>query len=212
MLLASWRRGTKKQYDVYIKKWTKFCAERQANQFHPFVEEVLDFLTELYVKGFTYSAINTALSSIVLSVDDGSTVGQNPLVSRLLNPAGRYIGNQAQIKDEKFYLFNVYGPNNDNQAAQFYDHLLAVLKKEDLAYEDKIIIGGDFNCPMNLMLDKQGGIILTRKKIEEILLTFNLHDIWRVKNPKEKVLNGVKNLHLPSADQNIGSFQIHFRT
>ena len=56
---------------------------------------------------------------------------------------------QAQINDENYYLFNVYGPNNDNHAARFYDHLLAVLKKEDLAYEDKIIIGGDFNCPLN---------------------------------------------------------------
>ena len=86
LLLASWRGGTIKQYDVYIKKWTKFCAERQANQFHPFVVDVLDFLTELYEKGFTYSAINTvrsALSSFVL-LDDGSSVGKNPLISRLL--------------------------------------------------------------------------------------------------------------------------------
>ena len=43
---------------------------------------------------------------------------------------------------------------------------------------------------MNPTLDKQGGIIMTRKKIvdriEEIQMTFNLHDIWRVKNPKKK--------------------------
>ena len=96
-----------------------------------------------------------------------------------VDPAGRYIGIQAQIKDESYYLFNVYGPNNNNQAAQFYDHLLAVSKKEDLAYEDRVIIGGDFNCPMNPTRDKQGGIIMTRT-------TFNLHDIWRVKNPKKK--------------------------
>ena len=47
-----------------------------------------------------------------------------------MDPAGRYIGVQAQINDENYYLFNVYGPNNDNQAAQFYDHLLTVLKKK----------------------------------------------------------------------------------
>ena len=85
LLLTSWRGGTNKQYDVYIKKWTTFCAERQANQFRPLVVDVLDFLTELYEKGFTYNAINTAqsaLSSFVL-LDDGSTVGQNLLVSRL---------------------------------------------------------------------------------------------------------------------------------
>ena len=51
---------------------------------------------------------------------------------------------------------NVYGPNNDNQAAQFYGHLTDFLKKEGLAYEDKIIIGGDFNCPINPLLDCYG--------------------------------------------------------
>lgn len=52
LLLASWRGGTKNQYDVYIIKWTKFCAERQADQFLPLVVDVLDFLTELYENGY----------------------------------------------------------------------------------------------------------------------------------------------------------------
>jgi len=75
---------------------------------------------------------------------------------KFVDPSGRYIGIKAQINDENYYPFNVYSPNNDNHAAQFYDHLLAMLQKEDLAYEDKIIIGGDFNCPLNPILDKQG--------------------------------------------------------
>ena len=45
-------------------------------------------------------------------------------------------------------------------------------------------------CPLNPILDKQGGITITRRKIvdriEEIQTTFNLHDIWRVKNPNKK--------------------------
>ena len=86
LLLASWRGGTKKQYDVYIKKWTKFCAERESDQFHPLVVDVLDFLTELYEKGFTYSAINTAHSALssFVQLHDGSSIGKNPLISRLL--------------------------------------------------------------------------------------------------------------------------------
>ena len=56
-----------------------------------------------------------------------------------MDPAGRYVDVQAQIDDEKYHLFNVYGPNNDNQAAKFHDHLLAVLKKEDLTYENSIV-------------------------------------------------------------------------
>ena len=85
---------------------------------------------------------------------------------------------------------NVYSPNNDNEAVQFYDHLIDVSRKESLAYEDKIIIGGDFNCPINPLLDKKGGILVLRKKvvdrIEEIQTTFNLHDVRRVKNPQAK--------------------------
>ena len=86
LLLASWRGSTKKHYDVYIKKWTKFCAERQGDQFLPLVVDVLDFLTELYEKGFTYSGINTARSALssFVQLDDGSCVGKNPLISRLL--------------------------------------------------------------------------------------------------------------------------------
>ena len=58
---------------------------------------------------------------------------------KFVDPAGRYVGVQAQINDEKYHLFNVYGPNSDNQAAKFHDHLLAVLKKEDLTYENRIV-------------------------------------------------------------------------
>ena len=69
---------------------------------------------------------------------------------------------------------------------------------------------------MNSMLNKQGGIIRTRKKIveriEEIWMTFNLHDIWKVKNPTKKAFRSLKNLHLSFTDYVIGSFQKHFKT
>ena len=46
----------------------------------------MDFLSELFDKGLTYSAINCARSALssYVSLDDGSVVGQNPLVCRLL--------------------------------------------------------------------------------------------------------------------------------
>ena len=80
---------------------------------------------------------------------------------KIVDPIGRYIGIKAEIKDENYLLFNVYAPNN----AKFYEHIVNVLKKEDQIYEDRIIIGGDFNCPLNPSLDKMGGLLATRKKI-----------------------------------------------
>ena len=124
---------------------------------------------------------------------------------KIIDPSGRYISIQAQINDENYFLVNVYRPNNDNQAVQFYDHLIDFLRKEGLAYEDKIIIGGDFNCPTNPLLDKQGGILVARTKIidriEELQTIFNLHDVWRVKKTlKRKALLGYKSLLLFSVD------------
>jgi len=51
-------------------------------------------------------------------------------------------------------------------------------------------MGGDFNCPSNINLDKKGGIQIPRmhvvKSIEEIQDEFSLHDIWRIKNPNQQ--------------------------
>ena len=52
------------------------------------------------------------------------------------------------------------------------------------------IIGGDFNCPLNPRLDKREGILVPRadvvSAIEGLQTFFNLHDIWRIKNPDIK--------------------------
>ena len=90
LLMASWRGGTKKQYSGYIKKWTAFCLKRKVNHLQPPVVAVLDFLSELFDEGLTYSAINCARSALssYLSLNDGSVLGQNPLVCRLLKGVG----------------------------------------------------------------------------------------------------------------------------
>ena len=109
---------------------------------------------------------------------------------KIVDPMGRYIGKEAEIKDENFLLFNVYAPNNDSPSAKFYEHIVNVLKKEDQIYENRMIIGGDFNCPLNPTLDKMGGLLTTRKKIvdqiEYMQNLFNVHDVWRIKHPSQK--------------------------
>ena len=126
------------------------------------------------------------------------------IIKKIIDPTGRYISIQAQINDENYFLVNVYGPNNDNQAVQFYDHLIDLLRKEGLAYEDKIIIGGDFNCPINPLLDKQGGILVARKKLLIALKNYKQYLIYMMfgvqKTLKRKALLGHKSLLLFSVD------------
>ena len=82
LLMPSWRPGTQKQYQVYIQKWSHFCTQRKINHNQPTVEQALDFFTQ----GLTYSAINTACSALssYITLEDGTSLGQHPLVSCLL--------------------------------------------------------------------------------------------------------------------------------
>ena len=49
-------------------------------------------------------------------------------------------------------------------------------------------MGGDFNCPLNPVVDKRGGILNQRKSftacIDCLQTELDLVDIWRVKNPE----------------------------
>lgn len=86
LLMAYRRGGTTKHYSVYTKNWTAFCLQKKVDNLQPPIREVLDFLSELFNQGLSYSAINSArgaLSSYV-SLDDGYMVEHDPLVCRLV--------------------------------------------------------------------------------------------------------------------------------
>ena len=63
--------------------------------------------------------------------------------------------------------------------------------------DDNIVVGGDFNCPLNPSLDKKGGILIPRQhvinSIENVQNEFSLHDIWRIKNPDTRSFTWSKN-------------------
>lgn len=86
IIIASWRHGTQKQYSTYIKKWVHYCSERQTDKFQTNVNNVLEFLSELFEKNIGYSAINTARSALSAMgiVCDGFSIGSHPLVVRFM--------------------------------------------------------------------------------------------------------------------------------
>ena len=60
-------------------------------------------------------------------------------------------------------LVNIYAPNKDEDIIKFLKNVLTKLQTENLDSEENIVIGGDFNCPLNPTLDKKGGIMTPRK-------------------------------------------------
>ena len=90
IIMESWRTGTTRQYRVYFYKWKNFVTTTHANPIHPTVADVINFLTQFYDTGNSYSAINTARSALSAAVDIADspcTVGEHPLIKRFVKAA-----------------------------------------------------------------------------------------------------------------------------
>ena len=102
------------------------------------------------------------------------------------HPLGRYLILKAEIKDKLYVLINIYARNKDKDIITFLNNLRTILQNENLDDKENIIIGGDFNCPLNPSLDKKGGTMLPRKSVIETIDCLrdelDLVDIWRIKN------------------------------
>ena len=88
LLLSSWRQKSSQSYDSLCKKWIGWCTERQANPVSGPIEDV-NFLAHLFHEGYQYQSLNayrSAIASMHTPVD-GLSIGQHPLVSRLLKGA-----------------------------------------------------------------------------------------------------------------------------
>ena len=87
VIAASWRASTKKQYNVYLRKWKKYCKNKGISYLQARSNDVLEFLSELFHKeNSSYSVINCARSALssFLVLDDAQSVGDHPLISRFV--------------------------------------------------------------------------------------------------------------------------------
>ena len=102
LMLKSWRTKTStcKSYDSLFGIWYSWCRTRDSDPFSGPIREVVNFLADLHKQGYQYRSLNSycsAISSVHERVD-GHTVGQHPLVTRLMKgvfndrpPLPRYI-------------------------------------------------------------------------------------------------------------------------
>ena len=75
---------------------------------------------------------------------------------------GRLLVIKGKLEDSAFTTLNIYAPNVDRCSCQFFGNLQGHLLEFGISDEDNIIIGVDFNCPLNPRLDRQGGILVPR--------------------------------------------------
>ena len=80
ILMASWRSSTKKQYRSFIKRWIQYCNKRKISFLQPDLDDALQFLTDLFEIGLSYSSLNTSLG---IKIEDYA-IGKHPLVIRFL--------------------------------------------------------------------------------------------------------------------------------
>ena len=103
------------------------------------------------------------------------------------DPNGRIIVVDLNVDNNILRLLNVYGPNTVNERIEFYDNHV----NNYLDTDSPKIVGGDFNCTLNPLMDRlnvnrgtqrpleDAGI----KSIENIINKYDLEDVWRRRNP-----------------------------
>ena len=103
---------------------------------------------------------------------------------------GRLLVVKVEIEHETINIWNICAPNDLQDRKKFLEFLKKSILEQGI--NGKNVFGGDFNTVLNPSLDKIGGCNNTQSaagcvsKIEEILNTFSLIDIWRKKHGKKK--------------------------
>ena len=118
--------------------------------------------------------------------------------SKIMDLQRRFIILKVEFNDSLYVLINVYAPNKDKDSVKFLEALRTTLRAENLDIEENLIVGGDFNCLINLILDKKGGSLLPRKSVVASISCFqedlDLVGIWRVKNPVSRSFTWSQNV------------------
>ena len=76
---------------------------------------------------------------------------ENPDIIR--DKKGRFLLVRASLRDEEFCFANIYAPNDPSLQKTFFNELSNKLQPHS---NDNLILGGDFNCPLE-SVDKTGG-------------------------------------------------------
>ena len=86
ILLASWRKKTASQYESAWKAWSGWCSEREINPFSTTLENIFEFLADLFHKGFKFCTLGVYRSAISSNHEtvDGFVIGKHPIMAKFM--------------------------------------------------------------------------------------------------------------------------------
>ncbi|KAL9963192.1 hypothetical protein ACROYT_G032369 [Oculina patagonica] len=102
---------------------------------------------------------------------------------------GRFIILKSLIQSQPFVFVNIYAPNKIKKQCDFFEEIQKQLDQIELEESCEVIIGGDFNVILDANLDGSGGkpqVKESCKNIENFCSSYDLIDIWRIRNPDIK--------------------------
>lgn len=99
------------------------------------------------------------------------------LTNTIRDPQARFVIAQGRILSLTLNLVSIYGPNEDNP--KFFENFFLILS----SLYGLNIIGGDFNCTLNPLVDRSTKCDphkkLSRKTILQYITDLNLSEIWK---------------------------------
>ena len=108
------------------------------------------------------------------------------LVDSKTHLADRVVTALIDFHRQRFQIMNVYGPNNHRECEIFFDNLWC-FKYPNL----ESIVVGDFNCVLDIALDKWGSHVIFLEKAVMQLHSFTgslaLEDFYHVSNPSGNI-------------------------
>ena len=119
----------------------------------------------------SHSTSNSRGVAIMIKSGFDCTVSQ-----KIIHPLGRYIILKAVIKETSCVLINLYAPKSkDKEIINFF-----ILQRKKISHdsEENIIMGGDFDCPLNPLVNKQVGILHQRKSVAACIDCLQMNSIW----------------------------------
>lgn len=106
---------------------------------------------------------------------------------------GRYLIVRGLMTDIPVTMINVYGPHFDDPG--FFQALFRVIPNLS---GSKVIMGVDFNCIMDQLIDRQHPQLNKSKSsliLNSLMHGYNLVDVWRLLNPSKKDFSFFSSVH-----------------